>query len=273
MKESTFKFPSGSSVWRTGKWLCGALVAQFFLNTSVWAERDYTLFEEDPVRPVAALENSGYVAALNVPDDYLELFAPAKSGLKHCASVKVGMRPVAIGVITETQQHARLWVVNHLSDSISIVDINLKKCSASLVDTIAVGDEPRDIVVANTPVGKRVFVSMAHRGQTHPDKGTRNWQDLIRTGAENAAKDRPAGLADVAVFDPANPATVQIVNLFTDTPRALTLGAPNAAGYHTQVFAAGFHTGNQTTVVAAETSRGAAIEHLHHLMQAGDVVA
>jgi len=273
MKESTFKFPSGNSVWRTGKWLCGALVAQFFINTSAFAERDYTLFEEDPVRPVAALENSGYVAALNVPDDYLELFAPAKNGLKHCASVKVGMRPVAIGVITETKQHARLWVVNHLSDSISILDINLKKCSASLVDTIAVGDEPRDIVVANTPVGKRVFVSMAHRGQTHPDKGTRNWQDLIRTGAENAAKDRPAGLADVAVFDPANTAKVQVVNLFTDTPRALTLGAPNAAGYHTQVFAAGFHTGNQTTVVAAETSRGAAIEHLQHLMQTGDVVA
>jgi len=39
---------------------------------------DYTSFEADPVRPVAVLEKSGWVAVANTPDDYLELFKPTR---------------------------------------------------------------------------------------------------------------------------------------------------------------------------------------------------
>src|SRR5207245_6836394 len=45
------------------------------------------------------------------------------------------------------------WVVNHLSDSISIVDLNL----GTTVRTLPVGDEPTDVVFA----GGRAFVAVS----------------------------------------------------------------------------------------------------------------
>ncbi len=83
---------------------------------------------------------------------------------------------------------------------------------------------------------RRAFITCAHRGQNNPRD-----PELTRQGV---------GRADVWVFDPANlgdapggsPDTV--VTLFGDTPRAL---AVNPTG--DTVFAAVFHSGNQTTVV------------------------
>src|SRR5688572_17395989 len=37
---------------------------------------DYTLFEADPVRPIAVLEESGWVVVTNTFDDQLELLKP-----------------------------------------------------------------------------------------------------------------------------------------------------------------------------------------------------
>src|SRR6185295_4405405 len=81
------------------------------------AVRDYTLFEADPVRPVAVLETSGWVAVANTPDDVLEIFQPSRNTVRSCARLKVGMRPVAVAVVREERARATLWVVNHLSDS------------------------------------------------------------------------------------------------------------------------------------------------------------
>src|SRR5690242_20018000 len=52
--------------------------------------RDYTLFEADPVRPVAVLEASGWVAVANTPDDVLEIFRPLRNTVRSCARLKVG---------------------------------------------------------------------------------------------------------------------------------------------------------------------------------------
>src|SRR5204863_1301209 len=69
-----------------------------------------------------------------------------------------GMEPVAVAARSATEA----WVVNHLSDSISIVD--LSGAVPRVVRTLLVGDEPRDIVFAG-PGGGRAFVTTAHRGQ------------------------------------------------------------------------------------------------------------
>ncbi|MET0409823.1 MAG: hypothetical protein ABW217_00940, partial [Polyangiaceae bacterium] len=45
---------------------------------------DYTLFEADPVRPVALLARSGLVAVTNTFDDELELFEPSARGASSC---------------------------------------------------------------------------------------------------------------------------------------------------------------------------------------------
>ena len=74
----------------------------------------------------------------------------------HLYSVPVGMEPVAVAVRTNTE----VWVVNHLSDSISIVDIGLDP--PRVVRTLLVGDEPRDIVFAG-PQKARAFITTANR--------------------------------------------------------------------------------------------------------------
>jgi YVTN family beta-propeller protein len=53
----------------------------------------------------------------------------------------VGLEPVAVGVRNNTE----VWVVNHLSDSISIVKVG-SPATRWVVRTLLVGDEPRDIV-------------------------------------------------------------------------------------------------------------------------------
>jgi len=209
--------------------------------------QSYTSFEADPVRPVAVLDKSGFIAVANTPDDYLELFEPTRRGVRACGAVKVGLRPVAVAVVKESRAHAELWVVNHLSDSVSIVEVDLDRCRGEVTRTIQVGDEPRDIVVANTAGGAlRVFLTTAHRGQHHPVSTARLATDLVTAPAEKSQR----GLADVLVFDPAAPeAPLAVVNLFSDTPRALAVGDG-------VVYAASFKSGNRTTAIAAEATQG-----------------
>src|SRR5215204_2042224 len=95
--------------------------------------RNYTLFEAGAVRPVAVLDR-GTVAVTNIPDDRVELYRPHGHGVKHCGSVKVGLRPVALSVVG-----SKLWVVNHLSDSVSVVDIDEGRCSGEVERTLLVG--------------------------------------------------------------------------------------------------------------------------------------
>ena len=95
-------------------------------------------------------------------------------------SVPVGMEPVAVGV----RSNAEVWVVNHLSDSVSIV--SLASSPPRVVRTLLVGDEPRDIVFAG-PARTRAFVTCAHRGQNVP------FDPQLQTPG--------VGRADVWVFD------------------------------------------------------------------------
>ena len=55
----------------------------------------------------------------------------------------VGLEPVAIAARTDGE----IWVVNHLSDSVSIVQV--EPGGARVTRTLFVGDKPRDIVFAD----------------------------------------------------------------------------------------------------------------------------
>ncbi len=193
----------------------------------------FTTFESGQVRPLAMSPDGSRLFAVNTPDDQLEVFTidAADGSLAHQTSIPVGLEPVAVAARTNTE----VWVVNHLSDSVSIVD--LSATPPHVVRTLLVGDEPRDIVFAGTG-GTRAFITTAHRGQNRPGD-----PQLTTAGI---------GRADVWVFDATNlgPTTMggtplSILTLFTDTPRALAV----APGGNT-VYAAGFHTGNRTTSVS-----------------------
>jgi DNA-binding beta-propeller fold protein YncE len=172
--------------------------------------------------------------------------------------------------------------VNHLSDSISIVDVGASMCvgganngaacsvasecpagtcsaSGRVTRTLLVGDEPRDLVFTNN----RAFITTAHRGQNtplHVAKCAGGSNDGAVCTAVSACpggacvKDdlaRPGvGRADVWVFSATNPGAGlggtpdTIITLFADTPRALAVSPDGNT-----VYAAAFHSGNETTTI------------------------
>ena len=215
--------------------IIGVLSVQALITSSASAE--FVAFESGSVRPLAFTPDGSLLVAANTPDNRLELFRPTDSGLMWVASVPVGLEPVSVAARTNEE----VWVVNHLSDSVSIVDLPSRR----VVRTILVGDEPRDIVFAGTN-RTRAFITTAHRGQhrNHPSIG-------LVPGAGDPELTTPGiGRADVWVFDPNNlGATVggtpeKIIVLFSDTPRALAVSNDKSF-----VYAAAFHSGNQTATV------------------------
>ena len=188
---------------------------------------EYTLFEAGQVRPLAISPDGTRLFAVNTPNAQLEIYAVDGSGLTFVEAVPVGLEPVAVAA----RDDGEVWVVNHLSDSISVVDVALDP--ARVVRTLLVGDEPRDIVFAG-PGGNRAFITTAHRGQNSPYP--QGEYDVAGTGR-----------ADVWVFDAAALGTslggdpLTIVTLFGDRPRALAASSDGST-----VFAAIFRSGNQT---------------------------
>ncbi len=198
------------------------------------AASPFTLFETGQVRPLAQSPDGTRLFAVNTPDNRLEIFDVAAGALTKVGSAPVGLEPIAVAA----RSNSEVWVVNHLSDSISIVDVSTP-ATAHVVRTLLVGDEPRDIVFAG-PGGTRAFVTTAHRGQNTPLQAT------ISTVLSTPG----IGRADVWVFDANDLGTalggtpLTIVTLFGDTPRALAV-SPDG----TRVYAAVFHSGNQTTTI------------------------
>src|SRR3954466_8765484 len=204
------------------------------------AASSFTLFESGQVRPLALSPDRQHLFAVNTPDGRLEIFRIGDHGLVHTGSVPVGVEPVAVAARTDHE----VWVVNHLSDSVSIVTLDDDghhgghgddEVTGQVERTLLVGDEPRDIVFAG-PGRSRAFITTAHRGQNIPFD-----PQLTTPGV---------GRADVWVFDAEGLGSslggtpLSIVTLFTDTPRALAV-TPDG----TRVYAAGFHSGNQTTSI------------------------
>lgn len=192
----------------------------------------FPVFESGPVRPLALSPDGTRLYVANLPDHRLEIFAVDDGSLAHLGSVAVGLEPVAVAARSDSE----VWVVNHLSDSVSVVDA--AAAPPRVVRTLPVGDEPRDIVFAGPRDGEgrftRAFVTTARRGQNLP-AGVPPRLTTPRT---------PRAL--VWVFAADDDATVPeaIVELFGDTPRALA-ATPDG----TTVYAAVFHSGNQTTTV------------------------
>ena len=204
---------------------------------SVATSPNYLLFESGPVRPVALSPNGKLLFVANTPDNQLEIFQVSPSGLlSPHGSVQVGMEPVSVLALSDDE----VWVVNHLSDSVSIVDTS---GGPRVVRTLLVGDEPRDIVFAGSPDG-RVFISTAHRGQHRQDASIAGVP-----GAGDPELTTPGvPRADVWVFDPANLGStlggtpLEILSFFADTPRALATDGST-------VYVAAFHSGNQSTAI------------------------
>ncbi len=187
-------------------------------------------FESGPVRPVALSADGQRLYVTNTPTHCLEIYAVEGDALRLASTVSVGLEPVAVA----ERNGNEVWVVNHLSDSVSVVRLD---GTPRVLRTLQVGDEPRDIVFAG-PGRDRAFITAAARGQNKPGFTS----DYLTTPG--------VGRADVWVFDAANVGDdlngkpLAIVNLRTEVPRALA-ASPDGAS----VYAAAFHSGNRTTTL------------------------
>jgi DNA-binding beta-propeller fold protein YncE len=213
---------------RIGRACCLAAAA-ILAATVAYSQTSFVTFETGLVRPLALSPDGQKLFAVNAPDGRLEIFDVDISGITHSASIPVGMEPVAVVARSDTE----VWVVNHLSDSVSIVTLT---GIPRVTRTLLVGDEPSDIVFAGL-ARNRAFITAAHRGQNTPYP--RGDYDVPGTGR-----------ADVWVFDATDLGStlggtpLTIVTLFGDKPRALAV-SPDAS----TVYAAVFRSGNRTTAI------------------------
>jgi YVTN family beta-propeller protein len=180
----------------------------------------FTNFETEPVRPLALAPDGRLLYALNTADDRLEIFDAQGESLRSIGETAVGLRPVALALRGD-----QVWLVNHLSDSVSVVDVS-DPARPKVIHTLQVGDEPRGIVVAG-PNRDRIFVAAAYRGET------------LTPGI---------GRAQLWIFDAARPtAPPEKLILFGSKPRALAASVDGR-----QVYASVYLSGNGTASVSGE---------------------
>jgi YVTN family beta-propeller protein len=162
-------------------------------------------FEGPQVHPLALTPDGKRLLAVNTPNATLSIFQLSSGTPVLTAEIPVGLEPVSVAARNDREA----WVVNWLSDSVSIVDLS----TGNVVRTINVGDEPTDVLFAGT-TREMAFVCVS---------GTRS----------------------VAALDAANPSLHgQFIQVFGKQPRALARSADGA-----RVFVSVFESGNQTTIV------------------------
>lgn len=149
------------------------------------AQSDFANWETPHVSPIALTPSGQTLLAVNTADNRVEIFDASGESLVSLGAISVGLDPVSVRCRNENEA----WVVNHVSDSISIVDLP----TGRVVQTLFTGDEPTDVVFAGNP--QRAFVSTSQLNQ-------------------------------VRVFDPLNLAAAPvIVTIGGEDPRAMAVSA------------------------------------------------
>ncbi|MHC4853385.1 MAG: beta-propeller fold lactonase family protein [Planctomycetota bacterium] len=146
---------------------------------------DFANFESPQSHSLRLSVDGHRLFAVHTADNRLAVFTlqdPRAPTL--VAEVPVGLEPVALAVRSADE----VWVVNRLSDSISVVSLS----KMAVVDTLRVGDEPADVVFAGKPL--RAFVSIA-------------------------------GTNQVQILDPTTRKLVKTLDVFGKEPRSLTVSS------------------------------------------------
>jgi len=132
-------------------WLVGlSSLASALLTSEVRGQTSYVNFEGKQTSPVRLSADGTRLFAVNTPDARLSVFDVTQpSNPRLIAEIPVGVEPVSVNPRSDDEA----WVVNEVSDSISVVSVSQR----IVTDTIYVKDEPADVVFA----GSNAFVSAA----------------------------------------------------------------------------------------------------------------
>ena len=174
-----------------------ALAAMASGHAAETADPAFINFETAPVHPIALSPDRSTLAVCNLADGKLELLDVTGEAPRSLGFVPVGIDPATVRFRNATEA----WVVNHISDSISIVDVPHQRVIATL-DTL---DTPGDVVFAGTPA--RAFVSCA-------------LTNIIQ------------------VFDPATRQLVTNLTIHAERPKALSV-SPDGQRVYAAIFESG----------------------------------
>ena len=136
----------------------GLAAAPHFLSSRTSATGDFVHFESAHVHPVCLTPAGDRLLVVNTPDNRLSVFDVSHGPpgpLNRVAEIPVGLEPVSVAALSDSEA----WVVNQLSDDVSIVNLNTLHVRA----TLGVGDEPADVVFAGNPL--RAYVSVSQLDQ------------------------------------------------------------------------------------------------------------
>src|SRR5436190_8963550 len=194
----------------TFRWALPALIARHLWAPALMAMTilartaitNFVNFETAPVHPVALGPDGRTLAICNLPDNRVELFDVSSGVPAPIGSIAVGLDPVSARFASSNE----LWVVNHISSSISIVDV----AAQNVVATLETPAGPGDIVFAGTP--RRAWVSCSRTNAVFVI------DPVTRTGVTNLAieGERPRAMAAspdgskvyVAIFESGNGTTI-----------------------------------------------------------------
>jgi YVTN family beta-propeller protein len=102
--------------------------------------RPFATFEGPHVHPITLTPDGTRVLAVNTSDNRLSVFDVTAPTPALVAEIPVGLVPVSVAARNDHEA----WVVNWLSDSVSVVDL----VTGNVVNTIDTGDEPADVLFA-----------------------------------------------------------------------------------------------------------------------------
>ena len=132
--------------------LCSiAIIASVLWPAVTAGQSSFVNWESPHVHPLELTPDGNTLIAVNTPDNRVELFDVSTGQPLPVGAIPVGLDPVSVRAVPGAPDE--VWVVNHISDSISVVDLS----AGNVVATIATLDEPADVVFAGNPL--RAFVS------------------------------------------------------------------------------------------------------------------
>ena len=121
----------------------GLAVAPLKLASHTNSTPSFVHFESAHVRPEVLTPDRSRLLVVNTPDGYLRVFDVTGAHPVKVEDIPVGLEPVSVNCLNDSVA----WVVNFLSDDVSIVNLNTGQVRA----TLRVGDEPGDVVFVQLP--------------------------------------------------------------------------------------------------------------------------
>jgi YVTN family beta-propeller protein len=120
----------------------------------IYAQGSFVNFEGKQANPIRLSPSTNRLFAVNTPDARLSVFDLSNPGHPILlAEIPVGLEPVSVNPLDDDEA----WVVNEVSDSVSVVSVS----QHMVTDTIRVPDEPADVVFANG----RAFISASRNNR------------------------------------------------------------------------------------------------------------